>query len=173
MSIREGMGRDKGSRAGLRPVLLGLLLAALLGCDDTGGGVANHGLRQDSPAADDLSGDWTRVGYPDCEGTLPLQELPVQQYFIYNNQLSVEQYLEDLTFSIDGRQAMGGRLLGANILLDVSYRIAIDAVPPLRYAEISVHRSGHVLDDGSRLEFRDRYESYGDYLTCRHEFERT
>ena len=133
--------------------------------------VLETGWMMGDPGANDLSGDWVRVGYPDCEGTLPLQELPVERNFIYNNRLTVEQNGDDLTFSIEGRQVMAGRLDGTDIIPDACYGIAIDAVPPLRYAEISVCRVGYALDDGARLEFRDDYESYGDYLVCRHEFE--
>ena len=141
------------------PLLVLLLMSALLGCDDMGG----------DSMVDSLTGDWVRVGYPDCEGTLPLQDLPVEQAFIYTDRLNVDEDDGHLTFSIDGRRVTEGTLHGSDILF-VSYGIAIDAVPPLRYAEVSVHRQGAVLDDGATLEFRDRYESYGDFLTCRHEF---
>jgi hypothetical protein len=64
-------------------------------------------------------------------------------------------------------------MYGTEILLDASYSLAIDAIPPLRYAEIDSDRAGYLLDDGGRLEFRDRCDSYGDFLIYRHEFERT
>ena len=160
------MGQNTGKRCD-EIHTMALTLGALPGCNDAG-----DSLAEDNLEAGKLSGDRVRVGYPDCEGTLPLQELPMQRNFIYNNRLGVEQHLDDLTFTIDGRRVMGGRLNVTQILLDVSYSIAIDAVRPLRYAAISVHRLGYVLDDSRRREFRDRYESYGDFLTCRHEFER-
>ena len=116
----------------LRFGLVALLLALLLGCEDTG-----HHLE-----GGDLSGVWVRVGYPECEGSLPLQELPVERGFIFSGRLTVEQRVDDLTFTTDGLRIMGGRLDGTDILLDVSYDIAIDAIPPLRYAEVSVHRRG-------------------------------
>ena len=53
-----------------------------------------------------------------------------------------------------------------------AYGIAIDADPPLRHAEISVQREAFLLDDGDVLVIRDEFLSYGDDLTCRHEWER-
>ena len=171
-------------------VLLALAMAALPGCDDEGNGLPGDDLAAgdppaddlpenelpvdelpiDDPPASDLSGDWVRLGYPDCEGTLPLQELPVEQYFIYNNLLTVEQNGDDLRFEIGSRGLGGARLVGTAILFEFAYSASIDADPPLRYAEITVSRQGQTLDDGSRLMFQDLYESYGDYLVCEHVF---
>lgn len=173
-------------------LLLALALAALPGCDDDGNGLPGDDLAVGDPPADDppadpppaedppavdpsvddLSGDWIRLGYPDCEGTLPLQELPVEQDFIYNNLLTVEQDGDDLRFHIGSRRISGARLDGTTILFEFAYSASIDAHPPLRYAEITVSRQGQTLDDGSRLMFQDLYESYGDYLVCDHVFER-
>ena len=168
-------------------VLLALALAALPGCDDEGNSLPGEDLTvgdapvdtspeevppAGDPPANDLSGDWVRLGYPDCEGTLPLQELPVERHFIYNNLLTVQQNADDLMLSIGGRWVGGARLIGTLIFFESAYSVAIDADPPLRYAEISVSRQGQTLDDGSRLMFQDHYESYGDFLVCEHVFER-
>lgn len=162
--------RDWAGVLGL--VLLALALTALPGCDDGGNGLPGDDLPVDDPQAGDLSGDWVRLGYPDCEGTLPLQELPVEQEFIYNNLLTVEQDGDDLRFHIGSRRISGARLDGTAILFEFAYSASIDAHPPLRYAEITVSRQGQTLDDGSRLMFQDLYESYGDFLVCEHVFER-
>ena len=168
-------------------VLLALALAALPGCDDEGNGLPGDDLAGDDlpadelpanelpvddPPAGDLSGDWVRLGYPECEGTLPLQELPVERHFIFNNLLTVEQNGDDLTLRIGGRWVGSPRLIGTLIHFESAYSVAIDAYPPLRYAEISASRQGQTLDDGSRLMFQDYYESYGDFLVCEHVFER-
>ena len=150
----------------LKCTLLILVLTVLSGCGEEG-----NGLDGEDPDGNGLSGDWVRVGYPDCEGTLPLQELPVEHRFIYNNRLTVEQNGDRLTFSIEGRSVMSATLHGTDILTGTCYSAAIDADPPLRYSQITVCRAGYVLDDGARLEFRDDYESRGDFLVCRHEFE--
>ena len=61
-----------------------------------------------------------RVGYPECEGTLPLQELPVERDLIFSSRLTVEQRLDNLTFCVDGLRIVEGRLNGTDILLDGS-----------------------------------------------------
>lgn len=178
-------------------VLPAIVLAALSGCDDEGHDLSGDDLVVGDPPADELpvdeppvdeqpidelpaddppsgdfSGYWVRFGYPDCQDTLPLQELPVEKRFIYNNRLTVEQVGDVLAFFIVGRQFTSGTLDGTVIYLDASYSTSIDAHPPLRYAEIRVDREGFALGDGDRLEFRDRYESYGDILVCDHVFDR-
>jgi hypothetical protein len=57
-------------------------------------------------------------------------------------------------------------------ILRTAYSIAIDAVPPLRYAEITVQRVVYLMDGGGVLAVVDRFDSYGDTLACRHEFRR-
>ena len=94
----------------LRLLLVGLPLAVMLGCE---------GSRRNS-AGDELSGDWVRVGYPECEGTLPFQELPVERDLIFSSRLTVEQRLDNLTFCVDGLRIVEGRLNGTDILLDGS-----------------------------------------------------
>ena len=113
--------------------------------------------------------------FPDCEGTIPLQELPIERDFIQSNWLTIEHDADDrLIFKIDGRFLIEGRLDRHDIILGegAAYGIAIDADPPLRYAEISVQREAFLLDDGDVLVIRDEFLSYGDDLTCRHEWER-
>lgn len=54
---------------------------------------------------------------------------------------------------------------------DFTYHIAIDANPPLRYAEISVQRTAYY--EGDLLVIEDEFSSYGDNLTCLHQFDRS
>ena len=136
-----------------------LLLFVLVGCDDA-----------DDLDVDvlDLSGDFERVGLPDCQGTIPLQDLPVEREFIQANRLKVEQDGENLRITAaDGDFVAEGRmddvedveLVAAYVAIDPSpprldsvdailgggYGIAIDAVPPLRYAEITVARVAYLV----------------------------
>ena len=147
-----------------RLALIVVVLTALLGC----GNLEDQDLL-------DLNGEWVRIGFPDCEGTIPLQELPIERDFIQSNRLTIEHDADDrLIFRIDGRFLIEGRLDGHDIILGegAAYGIAIDADPPLRYAEISVQREAFLLDDGDVLVIRDEFLSYGDDLTCWHEWER-
>lgn len=159
----------------LRFTLAVLMLATLAGCDGDGSDLVGDDLTGDDMVVDDvdggdLSGEWIRVGYADCEGTLPLQELPVERDFIFTHLLTVEQNGDRLTLSIAGRWVGNPILIGTLVFFESAYSASIDADPPLRYAEISASRQGEVLDDGRRLTFQDHYESYGDFLVCRHEF---
>jgi hypothetical protein len=143
----------------------------------------------------DLSGDFERVGVPDCQGTIPLQDLPVEREFMQANRLIVEQDDENLSArTANGDFVANGRLddieeeelVTASAAIDPSlprpdrveailrtaYSIAIDAVPPLRYAEITVQRVVYLMDGGGVLAVVDRFDSYGDTLACRHEFRR-
>ena len=97
--------------------------------------------------------------------------MPVERDLIFSSRLTVELRLDNLTFCVDGLRIVMGRLDGTDILLDGSWARAIDAIPPLPYSEVSVHREEYVGENGAPLAIRDRYDSHGDDLTCRHEIE--
>ena len=145
-------------------LLMAVLAAVLAGCaeDESEGGVASTGL----------TGEWVRVGFPDCEGDIPLQELPVEQHFIYATALRVEQDDGSLHFYASDRYVWGASRSADDLIPEYGTAWSIDADPPLRFAEVSFTRVGHVVDGGGRLEFEDLYESHGYRLTCRHYFER-
>lgn len=100
MALQDWMFRPAGSINATRLALLVLILAPLLACDDA--------IELD----DDLTGEWVRVGYPDCEGTIPLQELPVERRFIYATEMTVEQDQDDIRLIVDGRGVWSATLDG-------------------------------------------------------------
>ena len=167
-----------------------LLLLVLVGCDDATD--MDMDMDLDEPG---LSGEFERVGLPDCQGAIPLQDLPVERHFIQANRLLVEQVDEYLSVSTaNGNSVARGRLDDiedrtlvaaylandpnppdlerVDAILGMAYSIAIDAVTPLRYAEITVQRVVYLVDGGDVLEVADHFESYGDTLACSHEFQR-
>ena len=145
-------------------LLMAVLAALQAGCgeDESEGGVASTGL----------SGEWVRVGFPDCVGDIPLQELPVEHHFIYTTSLTIEQVDGALRFHALDRYVWAAYRSGDDLMPEYGTGWAIDTEPPLRFAEGTSTRVGYVLDGGNRLEFEDLYESYGYRLTCRHSFER-
>ena len=80
-------------------LLVSLTLFALFGCDGTEMDLGDNGL----------AGDWIRIGYPACEGTLPLQDLPVERRFIYADRMTIEQDGNNLRFTtnVEGEDARG------------------------------------------------------------------
>ena len=145
-------------------LLMAVLAAVLAGCaeDESEGDVASTGL----------TGEWVRVGFPDCEGDIPLQELPVEQHFIYATTLRVEQDDGSLRFHVGDRYVWGANRSGDDLIPEYGTAQAIFTDPPFRFTEVSATRVGYVLNGGDRLEFEDLYESHGYRLTCRHSFER-
>ena len=159
------------SKTGL---LVLLACVAMLGCGSSGG---------DLPAVsgNDLSGDWVRVGEPDCRGEIPLQYLPLDQEFMHSEWLRVEQHDDALTIYVDGMRLLdnGQGVLqdGGVIMFEYDYGIVVDyvpgSVPPeaYRYDQITVRREAH-LDDAMHIVFEDMYTSGGgSELFCIHLFE--
>ena len=160
MALSDWMFRPAGSINATRLALLVLILAPLLACDDA--------IELD----DDLAGEWVRVGFPDCEGTIPLQELPVERRFIYATEMTAEQDQDNIRLIVDGRGVWSATLDGDRLGNAAGYSVAIDADPPLYYYNVQVDRYGQVEEDGARILLFDRYRSMGDYLHCTHEWER-
>ncbi|MCY4515183.1 MAG: hypothetical protein OXC69_08650 [Candidatus Tectomicrobia bacterium] len=129
----------------------------------------------------DLSGDWVRVGEPDCHGTIPLEYLPLDQEIIRAEWIRIEQRDDNtLTFHIDGISLLGN---GEGVLQDdgvirfeYDYGIVVDYIPELTppealyYDEVYVNREAY-LDDAMQVVFEDTYSSRDRDLFCTHVFE--
>ena len=117
---------------------------------------------------DDLQ--FERVGLPDCQGSIPIQELPIERALIYSNRLHVEYDGERVSLRTeDGYFLIAGMDTGQGIEFEAySYFAQIESLLPLRYAEIDFNRMAYL--EGDVLTIEDRFNSYGDDLTCWHQF---
>ncbi len=121
---------------------------------------------------DDGDLQFERVGYPDCVGTIPLPELPIERELIYSDALHVERSGEGVSLRTQtGRLVITGTVTETGIEFEeYSYVAEIESWPPLRYAEIYFNRMAHFVDGGDVLTIEDSFNSYGDDLTCWHQF---
>ena len=121
---------------------------------------------------DDGDLQFERVGYPDCVGTIPLPELPIERELIYSGRPARRtQRRGRVTQDATGRLVITGTVTETGIEFEeYSYVAEIESWPPLRYAEIYFNRMAHFVDGGDVLTIEDSFNSYGDDLTCWHQF---
>ena len=147
----------------MRLALVLLLALVLASCDE-------------APEDGDMHQEFDRLALHDCQGTIPLEDLPIERELLSADRLIISREGERVTLRTEnGDFVIAGADAGRGIeFIEIEfeehgYEIAIDANLPARYAEIDFSRVAYF--DGDVLTIEDEFFSYGDRLTCQHEFD--
>ena len=150
-----------------------LALLLLFGCGDSG---HDTDLHDNDFERSDLYDDaliLERLGMPDCQGTIPLEDIPLASHVTYDNRLFIEHDDNGLTvideqgyFVIAGIKTRQGIVFQGQ-----GVEAEIESWPPVRFDTVTLERTAYYVDDGAALVIEEYLSSHGQALhNCSHEF---